>query len=694
MADLGDFQIGVVRAMVAQGKVECHAHPSKQACGYQAHMKNMMSLFDRRDVSLNGFAYCYNYKADSECKDLFDPQYQPYTKECPLFAGDQETDFVNKLLPMLSGGNGDDVYNEFFGSEIRQTSLLMDAASAILNGDNRELTLVDGQIEAEAKILEKVLEAQKDPNKKHAIIVTGGPGTGKTLIALRVLGDLIRALGQNGKKPSVYYTTRSYALRDTLKERLGAANDVIGEIYSFNPTDHKENDVDVLLVDEAHRIAASGNSYYYQSPTGSKGMMTYLDQTMSLLYCAKVCVFFLDEKQIVNNTEKGSPEEIGKTAKAYWKNLRDQYVAFQKTLDDAEKEYVDLEKAQNKLKELYDERDFRRAMFPGSEADFEKEYPDLFGKIRKLEKKLYPRKKKAGDDETEEDETGADPSPTKQNAYEKAKEHWKACKRVNVLLTSCCDCDVETEEIELTSEFRCNGSDNFLDWVDHILYDDTATVIDNNYRLGGDYEFEVCESPQELEEKIRERDIPYLKPGETPCWGGRYTNDPNQKQKARLVAGWCWEWSKTRDKQTDGFDLKRDVVIGNWSMPWETHKGGPKATGVYEPLYAPSANTWASDYRGINQVGCTPSAQGFEFDYVGVILGPDIRYDEENGCVIVPDNGEKLTYGKVNGILHDTYIRNIYRVLMTRGKKGCCVYCCDKALNEYLKYLKKMSQKN
>jgi DUF2075 family protein len=116
-------------------------------------------------------------------------------------------------------------------------------------------------------------------------------------------------------------------------------------------------------------------------------------------------------------------------------------------------------------------------------------------------------------------------------------------------------------------------------------------------------------------------------------------------------------------------------------MPWETKKAPTQEP--YKSMYAPTTNSWASHPMGINQVGCVYTAQGFEFDYVGVILGPDIEYDASHDRLrCIPKNNKKNRVSEKNG---DILIRNIYRVLMSRGKYGCYIYCCDPKVADYFK---------
>ena len=109
-----------------------------------------------------------------------------------------------------------------------------------------------------------------------------------------------------------------------------------------------------------------------------------------------------------------------------------------------------------------------------------------------------------------------------------------------------------------------------------------------------------------------------------------------------------------------------------------------------------NSTTYAIDETSVNEVGCIHTSQGLEFDYVGVIIGKDLRY--ANGQVITDFTQRARTDNSLKGIkslnkkdlvrahkIADEIIKNTYRTLMTRGMKGCYVYCCDEALANYLK---------
>ena len=203
-------------------------------------------------------------------------------------------------------------------------------------------------------------------------------------------------------------------------------------------------------------------------------------------------------------------------------------------------------------------------------------------------------------------------------------------------------------EMELNSQFRCNGSDSYLDFIEHFLYNKKGRVHFN-------FDFQVIDSPILLKDIIKEK---------------------NTCNNARLVAGFCWIRNA---READNQEYK-DIKINDFEASWNLKHGEPFATRK----------------NAINEVGCIHNVQGLEFDYIGVIIGPDLKY--ENGKVLTDykkrANTEKSLYGlyvlmKKDKEYYeksaDTIIRNTYRVFLTRGLKGCYVYACDHNLQEHLK---------
>jgi DUF2075 family protein len=201
-------------------------------------------------------------------------------------------------------------------------------------------------------------------------------------------------------------------------------------------------------------------------------------------------------------------------------------------------------------------------------------------------------------------------------------------------------------EHELETQFRCSGSEAFVSWVNNTLgIARTAHVL---WTGEENFEFRIFDSPESLEEAIR------LK--------------AREGFSARMTAGFCWEWSQHNPKHA----LNDDVVIGGYKRPWNA-----RHEAVNLPSGVPKAQFWAYDPNGIDQIGCVYTAQGFEFDYVGVIFGNDIMYSfKEGGWVGYPEHSKDPVVRGAKGKFVDL-VKNTYRVLLSRGLKGCYVYFLD-----------------
>jgi DUF2075 family protein len=208
--------------------------------------------------------------------------------------------------------------------------------------------------------------------------------------------------------------------------------------------------------------------------------------------------------------------------------------------------------------------------------------------------------------------------------------------------------------MELNSQFRCNGSDGYLAWLDNVLgIKETA-----NYDFDRDeYDFQVVDSPVKLQEMILEK------------------NKINNK--ARTVAGYCWNWVSKKDRNA------ADIVIPefDFKMKWNLASDG---------------NLWILKPEAVSEAGCIHTCQGLEVDYVGVIIGPDFTI--RNGQVVIDPSKRAKTDKSLNGYKKllkenpelakqkaDAIIKNTYRTLMTRGMKGCYVYFVDKETSDYFK---------
>ena len=202
----------------------------------------------------------------------------------------------------------------------------------------------------------------------------------------------------------------------------------------------------------------------------------------------------------------------------------------------------------------------------------------------------------------------------------------------------------EGEDLNLVSQFRCNGSDGYLNFLDNLLGIRSTANLTFDY----DYEIRLFRSPVKMREALREK------------------NDLNNK--SRMIAGYCYEWVTENNPQDDEYDI---ILEDGFRAKWNFSNS----------LFAIAPDSF-------DQVGCIHTTQGLEFDYCGIIIGQDLRY--EDGQVITDPSKEAMS-DKSSGIrsckdkvLADKLIRNTYKTLMSRGQKGCYLYCEDKPLLEYI----------
>jgi Uncharacterized conserved protein len=205
------------------------------------------------------------------------------------------------------------------------------------------------------------------------------------------------------------------------------------------------------------------------------------------------------------------------------------------------------------------------------------------------------------------------------------------------------------KDYKLSSQFRCNGSDAYIAFLNQALgIEDTAHPT----LEGLNFDFEVFDDPEVMKEALAKK---------------------NNHNKARMVAGYCYDWVSRKDPTL--MDIR---LPGGFSAQWNFN----------------NTSTWAIDLNSFDQVGCIHTCQGLEFDYVGVIIGHDMAYDPITKKVITDYQKRSKDDKSLNGLgklsdksIADKIIRDTYKVLLTRGQKGCYVYCEDKALASYFKGL-------
>ncbi|ADZ85171.1 DUF2075 domain-containing protein [Cellulosilyticum lentocellum] len=506
----------VVRTFVGHKEREV-AHPSYQAWSYAAIIRDYNETVQNQDIELHPCSYLHNY-ITQDGDPILDEEIYGCLKKAPLFKNGDVKKLREFIERYVQKPDQNKTLYKIEHGKIRPSKSLQDALLKMLQG-NQEFVMIDSQ----KVVYETALNQARfafDTGKKQVIIVEGGPGTGKSVLAINLLVQL------TNESMVCQYISKNSAPREVYKRRLQSnyKKSYIDNLFkgSGSYVDSNKNELDVLIVDEAHRL------------NEKSGMFKNIgeNQTKEIIHAAKCAIFFIDECQRVTASDVGSIEEIESFAK-------------------------------------------------------------------------------------------------KQGA--------------------------QVIKVGLDSQFRCNGSDGYLAWIDDVLgIRETA----NDIGFEHDYLFEVLDNPNELKQIIYEK------------------NSINNK--ARMVAGYCWEWIKAGKENTNVHDI--NLPDYDFSMSWNLG----------------NTNTWAIDEESVQEVGCIHTCQGLEFDYVGVIIGMDMIY--RDGKVITDYTKRAKTDKSLNGLLGkckkrenealalaDKIIRNTYRTLMTRGQKGCYVFCEDIELGKYLK---------
>ena len=522
-ADMVVGKDGIVQTFTGHAIREV-AHPSYQAWSYATTIEDYNETVQDKQIDLHPCAYLHNYLAVTP-PTLLSNNYKYYLEKAPAFIkGDVEKlrDFINKYIQY-----GDDKETLYMieNGKIRPSKSLQDALSSMLNG-NEEFIMIDDQKIVYETALDMARKSYEDGHKR-VLIVKGGPGTGKSVLAINILVKLTNEnmvcsyVTKNAAPRSVYATKLS---GDFKKTRI---NNLFKGSGSF--VESAENEFDVLIVDEAHRLNAKSGRFQNLGE----------NQIKEIIKASKFSIFFIDESQKVTLKDIGSIEEIQK----YIKNA-----------------------------------------------------------------------------------------------------------------------NAESTIMELESQFRCNGSDGYIAWLDDVL-DIRKTANSNGFDL--DYDIRICDTPNEVRDLIFEKN--------------------KIKNKARLLAGYCWNWIADGKNKSNIYDIT--IPEYNFAMSWNLE----------------NSQTWAIDSESVNEIGCIHTSQGLEFDYVGVIIGDDLRYEKNQ--IITDVTKRAKTDQSIKGIktmnvknpekakkIADEIIKNTYRTLMTRGQKGCYIYCTNKNLSNYLK--RRLNQNN
>lgn len=504
----------IVQTFVGKRQREV-AHPSYQAWSYASLIEDFNESVQEDKISLYPCAYLHNYKI-SEDDPISDDFYKEYIDKAPLYGNGDVIKLRNFIKKYIKKGDNKRILYKIEHGKIRPSKRLQDVLNGMLE-NSEHFIMVDEQKVTYELAKEMARDSYID-DKKRVLIVQGGPGTGKSVVAINLLVNLTA-----DDLVSLYVTKNSAPRNVYFKQLKGSyTQKYINNLFKSSGSfiNAESNEIDAVIVDEAHRLNKKSGLY------GNHGE----NQIKELINAGKFSIFFIDPHQKVHIKDYGSIEEIEKCAE---------------------------------------------------------------------------------------------------------------------------ELNAEVRKIRLHSQFRCNGSDGYLSWLDDVLeIEDTANYDGFDY----DYDFEVIDSPNELRDLIFEK------------------NKINNK--SRLLAGYCWKWEKEGRENTDIHDIEIDGLSMSWNLG--------------------NTDTWAVDEDSVNEIGCIHTSQGLEFDYVGVIIGEDMRF--ENGKIITDFNKRASTDQSLRGIKKmykenpdkaqktaDEIIKNTYKTLMTRGMKGCYIYCADNNLQNYFK---------
>ena len=294
---------GVVRTAFRGGLAET-SHPSYQAWSYAAFLSSYNETIHTDDISLSPCAYLHNYEEDDQITNDF---YEPYLTRAPLFFKTDKQKLREFIKQHIRSGDNTEIMYRIENGRIRPSKALADSLLSMLKG-NEEFIMIDDQKLVYETALAGARRAEED--QKNVLIVEGGPGTGKSVVAINLLVGITK-MGLVGK-----YVTKNSAPRTVYRAML--AGNMKGSDISFlfdsSGSFHRSeaNAFDVLIVDEAHRLNEKSGIY---SNLGD-------NQVKELINASKFSVFFIDEDQKISTKDIGSIDEIMKWARRYKANVR------------------------------------------------------------------------------------------------------------------------------------------------------------------------------------------------------------------------------------------------------------------------------------------------------------------------------------------------------------------------------------
>ncbi|MCR5214530.1 MAG: DUF2075 domain-containing protein [Eubacterium sp.] len=492
-------------------------HPSWQAYSYGTTITNFNEYVEENPINLYTCCFLHDYRTEYS-DEIKNEVYSEGLYKSPAFIDDEWVKFAKFIGSKIINPPKENILYKLVNGRIKPSKFLIDCLSDSLTG-NSKIELIGQQRIAFSNLKREIETALKTRDRK-VIIVKGGAGTGKSLIAMHLLG----ALHEKGK--TAFYVAKSSYIKESYFKMLTRDipdYKVLRALFRGSGDFHKEQfngdkQFDCLIVDEAHRLTQKTKvSFMYYGE----------NQIQEIIHASIVSVFFIDETQQIDIKDFGTVENIKKAAIA-------------------------------------------------------------------------------------------------ENATV-----------------------IEDDKYVLKSQFRCNGSDEYINWVESILYNKKIEPMTEIM----DYDIRLFDSLPQMHEAIKKKN------NET-------------KNACRMLSGDVFPWLSMNDKS------RIDIVLDGFVAQWNKSKA------------------FAVDPNSIDEVGCIHTSQGMEFEYVGLIVGNDILYKdgkvETDYTMHPPGSGEfrrphQRKPKREDAPILDRLIRNTYKVLFTRGQKGLYLYVMDPKLREYLR---------
>jgi uncharacterized protein len=259
-------------------------HPSRQVGNYQRYLQDVHTAFNEGAIGLSSCSYLHNRRFDSG-SEVFNHKHKQLLAQWPLFTGDQVDQFATFLTDQLSAGDGGPILDEVLKGRYRPHKRLLEHTAAMIRREPT-YTLLDEQQVAFNHILGRVRDRQR-ATEPSVFLIKGGPGTGKSVIAVNLLAEL------SGDGFAVMHATGSKAFTETLRKSVGPRAGVqFGYFNGFATAEEKE--LDAIICDESHRIRSTSNSRFMKKEGRSDA-----SQIDELVRAARVAIFFIDDMQVV-----------------------------------------------------------------------------------------------------------------------------------------------------------------------------------------------------------------------------------------------------------------------------------------------------------------------------------------------------------------------------------------------------------